>query len=150
MHAALRVNGETLSYTVKKAQGLEQELWPVGLTPQEGAQKVLPALYDLHNVNVSGVTASKLLEVVARPIQGRRCFSITTPWHGTASSPTRRPFRVPEQRTSYSIAMRKMLGKIGLKFEVRVDEAGKPFRVGEHGEAGVVITALSAGPLRIQ
>jgi hypothetical protein len=33
----------------------------------------------------------------------------------------------PQQRTTYSVALRKMLGKVGLKFEVRVDEAGKPF-----------------------
>ena len=33
----------------------------------------------------------------------------------------------PQQRTTYSLALRKMLGKIRLKFEVRIDEAGKPF-----------------------
>ena len=33
----------------------------------------------------------------------------------------------PQSRTTYSIALRKMLFKAGLKFEVRVDEAGKPF-----------------------
>ena len=33
----------------------------------------------------------------------------------------------PQHRTSYSIALRKMLFQAGLKFEVRVDEAGKPF-----------------------
>ena len=33
----------------------------------------------------------------------------------------------PQARTNYSLALRKMLAKVGLKFEVRVDEAGKPF-----------------------
>ena len=40
-----------------------------GRLARRGAQKVLPALYEFHNVNVSGVTATKLLEVVSKQIK---------------------------------------------------------------------------------
>ena len=119
-----RESGETLAYAVKKAQ-LDQELWPVGW-PAEGAQKVLPALYEFHNVNVSGVTAAKLLEVVGKQITAPVLYDHNAlARHGV--EPDKAIVTHPQQRTTYSVALRKMLGKIGLKFEVRVDEAGKPF-----------------------
>jgi hypothetical protein len=119
-----RVDGEALSYAVKKAQ-LDKEVWPVGW-PAEGAQKVLPALYELHNVNVSGVTASKLLEVMSKQVEAPVLIDHNAlARHGIDLDKS--IVSHPQQRTSYSIALRKMLAKIGLKFEVRVDEAGKPF-----------------------
>ncbi|MGA2257999.1 MAG: hypothetical protein ABSG53_25320 [Thermoguttaceae bacterium] len=119
-----RASGETLSYAVKKAQ-LDQEIWPVGW-PAESAQKVLPALYEFHNVNVSGVTAAKLLEVVGKQVNAAVLYDHNAlARHGI--EPNKTAVSHPQQRTTYSVALRKMLGKIGLKFEVRVDEAGKPF-----------------------
>jgi hypothetical protein len=117
-------SGETLSYAVKKA-ALDQEIWPVGW-PAEGAQKALPDLYELHNVNVSGVTAAKLLEEVGKQVKSPVFYD-----HNALArygiEPDKATVALAQQRTTYSIAMRKMLGKIGLKFEVRVDEAGKAF-----------------------
>ncbi len=119
-----RASGETLSYAVKKAQ-LDQELWPVGW-PAESPQKVLPALYEFHNVNVSGVAASKLLEVVGKQINAPVLYDHNAlARHGV--EPDKATVSHPQQRTTYSVALRKMLGKVGLKFEVRVDEAGKAF-----------------------
>jgi hypothetical protein len=120
-----RVDGETLSYAVKKAQ-LDQEIWPVGWPPEGGAQKALPGLYEFHNVNVSGVMATKLLEVVGKQIQAPVVYDHNAlARHGI--EPDKAAVSHPQQRTTYSVALRKMLGKIGLKFEVRVDEAGKAF-----------------------
>jgi len=119
-----RESGETLSYAVKKAQ-LDQEIWPVGW-PAGGAQKALPPLYEFHNVNVSGVTATKLLEVVGKQIGAAVLFDHNAlARHGV--EPDKAIVSHPQQRTTYSVALRKMLAKAGLKFEVRVDEAGKPF-----------------------
>ena len=117
-------SGETLSYAVRKAQ-LDQELWPIGW-PAEGSQKLLPALYDFHNVNVSGVTATKLLEVVGKQVNAAVLYDRNAlARHGI--EPDKATVSHPQQRTTYSVALRKMLGKVGLKFEVRVDEAGKAF-----------------------
>jgi hypothetical protein len=119
-----QANDEKISYVVKKAE-LDRELWPVGW-PAEGAQKVLPALYEFHNVNVSGVSAAKLLAVVGKQVSAAVLYD-----HNALArygiEPDKATVSHPQQRTTYSVALRKMLGKIGLKFEVRVDEAGKPF-----------------------
>ena len=45
--------------------------------------------------------------------------------HGV--DPAKAIVSMPAGRTTYSLALRKLLFKAGLKFEVRVDEAGKPF-----------------------
>ncbi|MEI8376007.1 MAG: hypothetical protein WCJ35_24560 [Planctomycetota bacterium] len=117
-------SGETLSYAVRKTQ-LDQELWPIGW-PAEGAQKLLPALYDFHNVNVSGVTATKLLEVVGKQVNAAVLYDHNAlARHGI--EPDKATVSHPQQRTTYSVALRKMLAKVRLKFEVRVDEAGKAF-----------------------
>ena len=121
-----QADGDTLSHLVKKAQ-LDKEIWPVGW-PAESAQKVLPALYEYHNVNVSGVTAAKLLEVVGKQIAPVLYDHNALARYGI--EPDKATVSHPQERTTYSIAMRKMLAKVGkegLKFEVRVDEAGKPF-----------------------
>ncbi len=122
-----QADGETLSHLVRKTQ-LDKEIWPVGW-PAEGAQKVLPALYEYHNVNVSGVTAAKLLDVVGKQVNAPVLYD-----HNALArygiEPEKATVSHPQERTTYSIALRKMLAKVekgGLKFEVRVDEAGKPF-----------------------
>jgi hypothetical protein len=117
-------SGETLSCTVKKAP-LGQEVWPVGW-PAEDAPKILPGLYEFHNVNVSGVSAAKLLEVISKQVNVPVLYDHNAlARHGI--EPGKATVSHPQQRTTYSIALRRMLGKAGLLFEVRVDEAGKPF-----------------------
>ena len=119
-----RVEGETLSYAVKKMQ-LDQAPWPVG-KPPEVAQKVVPALFEYHNVNVSGVSATKLLGVISKQVNAPVLYD-----HNTLAregiEPDKATVSHPQQRTTYGIALRKMLAKVRLKFEVLVDEAGKPF-----------------------
>ncbi len=119
-----RVDGETLSYAVLKMQ-LDQAPWPVG-TPPQSAHEALPALYEYHNVNVSGVSAAKLLAVVGKQVNVPVLFDHNAlARHGI--EPDKAIVSHPQQRTSYSLALRTMLGKVGLRFEVLVDEAGKPF-----------------------
>ena len=77
-------------------------------------------------MNVSGVTATKLLEVVGKQINAPVLYDHNAmARHGV--EPDKATVSHPQLRTTYSVALRKMLGKIKLKFEVRVDEAGKPF-----------------------
>ena len=34
---------------------------------------------------------------------------------------------LPRSRTTYSLALKRLLAQAGLQFEIRVDEAGTPF-----------------------
>jgi hypothetical protein len=117
-------SGETLAYTVKKAE-LDKEVWPIGW-PAENGPKVLPSIYELHNVNISNVAAEKVLSAIGKQLNVPVLYDHNAmARHGIELD---KAFLThPQAKTSYSIALRKMLGKAGLKFELRVDEAGKPF-----------------------
>ena len=41
--------------------------------------------------------------------------------------PAKAMVAMPAMRTVYATALRRLLGKVGLRYEIRVDEAGKPF-----------------------
>ena len=118
-----RVSGETLSYAVKKAQ-LDQEVWPIGW-PAESTQKVLPGIHEFHNVNVSNVPATKVLATIGKQLKVPVLYDHNAlARHGIDLD--KALVSHPAGRTTYSVALRRMLAKVELKFEVRVDEAGKP------------------------
>jgi hypothetical protein len=117
-------SGETLAYTVKKAE-LGQEVWPIGW-PAESTQKVLPGIHQFYHVNVSNKPASQVLAAVAANLKVPVLYDHNAmARHGIELD--KALVSHPQARTTYSVALRKMLAKVGLKFEVRVDEAGKPF-----------------------
>jgi hypothetical protein len=118
-------SGETLAYTVKKAE-LGQEVWPIGW-PAENTQRVLPGIYyETHNVNISSVPAAKVLAAIGANLK----VPVLYDHNGLARhgiDPYKTAVSYPQQRTTYGHALFKMLATVRLKFEVRVDEAGKPF-----------------------
>jgi hypothetical protein len=120
-----REAGGRLGYAVAKAK-LDKEVWPVGWPPEKSQPELLPALFELRNVNVQGVSAAKVLEVIAKQLD----VPVLMDHNALARygiEPDKVGVSLPQQRTSYSIALRRLLFKAGLKFEVRADEAGKPF-----------------------
>jgi hypothetical protein len=117
-------SGETLAYTVKKAE-LDKEVWPVGW-PAENGPKVLPSIYEFHNVNISNVAAERVLSAIGKQLGVPVLYDHNAmARHGVELD--KAFLSHPQARTTYSVALRKMLAKVGLKFELRVDEAGKPF-----------------------
>jgi hypothetical protein len=117
-------SGESLAYTVKKAE-LGQEVWPIGW-PAANGPKAVPGMYELHNVNISNVAAEKVLSAIGNQLKLVVLYDHNAmARHGIELD--KAVLSHPQAKTSYSIALRKMLAKAGLKFELRVDEAGKPF-----------------------
>lgn len=117
-------SGESLGYTVKKAE-LGKEVWPIGW-PAESTLKVLPGIDKFHSINVANKRATEVLAAVAAILKVPVLYD-----HNAMAlngiEPEKAMVSFPKSRTTYSIALRKMLFTVGLKFEVRVDEAGKPF-----------------------
>ena len=103
----------------------ELEVWPVGWQPDKPPKDVLPALFDFLNVNLDRVPATRAMEAIGQRLK--------TPvlWDHNAMArhgidPATAVGTLPRTRTTYSLALRKFLFQAGLKFEVRVDEAGNP------------------------
>jgi len=102
------------------------EIWPVGWEPKQPVPKLLPALYEFRNVQIQGVSAKRATEEI-----GRR-LNVPVLWDHNALArwgiePDKALVALPQSRTTYSQALRKILFQAQLKFEVRVDEADHPF-----------------------
>ncbi len=119
-----RATGEQLSYAVVEARG-PIEVWPVGWPEKKTGEKGLPGLFEFLNVNVQNVSAARALEAIAKRLKTPVLIDHQAlARHGI--DPEKAMVSLPRSRTTYSLALRKLLAKAGMKFEVRYDEAGTP------------------------
>lgn len=120
-HAA---GGET-AYMVVKSQP-KLEVWQVGWAPERPANEIVPGLFEFRDVNVQNAAASALLEAVGQRIKTPVLIDHNAlARHGI--DPAKAMVTLPRSKTTYSIALRKLLFQAGMKYEVRCDEAGMPF-----------------------
>ncbi len=120
-----RLSGGRLEYFVAKAK-LDQEVWPIGWKPEKPPAEVLPALFQFLPVNVQNAPATKALEVIGTRLKTPVLMDYNAmARHGI--DPAKALVSMLPGKTTYSSALRRLLFKAGLKFEVRVDEAGRPF-----------------------
>jgi hypothetical protein len=118
-----RASGETLSYTVKKAE-LDHEVWPIGWPADD--RKVLPGIQAFHKVNVANKRVTDVLAAIGKNLNVPVLYDHNAmARHGIDLDKTLVTYS--NQRTTYKFALDRMLGKVELKLEVRIDEAGKPF-----------------------
>jgi hypothetical protein len=120
-----RLSAGGLEYVVAKAK-LDQEVWPIGWKPEKPPAEVLPKLFKFLPVNVQNVPAAKFLKVIGTQLETPVLMDYNAmARHGI--DPAKALVSMPPGKTTYSSALRRLLFKAGLKFEVRLDEAGRPF-----------------------
>jgi len=116
--------GKLLAEISKPAAG--GEVWPAGWDADEVSQELLPGLYEFHKVNVQNSPAAEVAAAVGRLVKAPAVFDqLALARHGI--DPAEAKVSHPQARTTYSIALRKMLFQARLKFEIRRDEAGTGF-----------------------
>ena len=121
----VRKSGEAIAYSVTPA-GPDVEAWPIGLSAEDARKELLPALFELHNVNVQNVSAATALTAIAQRLKVPVLLDHKAlARHGI--DPAKVMVSYPQSRTTYSLALRRLLFEAKLKFEVRHDEAHKPF-----------------------
>lgn len=101
------------------------EAWPVGWPPEKSDQRKPSALLEFLNVNIQNVSAATALDAIAKGTQ----IPILLDRPGLARhgiDPAKAMVSLPGSRTTYSLALRRLLFKAGMKFEVRYDESGSP------------------------
>ena len=102
------------------------EAWPIGWEPEEHRSKLVPGLFEFINVNVRGVAVTQVLDTVTQRLEVPALIDYNAlARHGF--EPEKALVNHPERRTSFTLLLRRTLYQAGLKSEVRVDEAGKPF-----------------------
>ena len=102
------------------------EIWPVGWESDKPRRDVVPALFEFHNVNVQNVSVTVALEAI-----GKRLKLPVLIDHNALARHGIEPAKLlvshPASRTTYSMALRKLLFQARLKSEIRVDESDQPF-----------------------
>lgn len=116
---------DQMGYVVATASR-DREQWPIGWPPEKLARDVLPAMFEFHNVNIQDVPLSTAIEAITKQVRVPAWFD-----HNALAryeiDPAKTNINLPSGRTTYSLTLQKALFQARLKYEVRLDEAGKPF-----------------------
>lgn len=120
-----RQRGGSLAYRLGKPRA-GGDAWPVGWKPNKRRAEVLPALFEMLNVEIKEIPVSEALQAIEGRLQvpflhDRNAMAL----HG--ADPATAAADVPEKRMSYSQVLRKILSQAKLRYELRVDDADKPF-----------------------
>jgi hypothetical protein len=116
-----------LSYSIIKDKP-KLEAWPIGLEPsrEKPSTKLVPALFELRNVNVENVSVTEVLDAISQRVDAP-IFVDRNSLVGHDLDPAKILVSFPQRRSTYNEALKAMLFKAKMKFECRVDEAGSPF-----------------------
>ncbi|MGD9720605.1 MAG: hypothetical protein AB7O59_16620 [Pirellulales bacterium] len=120
-----RPTGGRVQYRVVPGQR-GSSAWPLGWTPQKRVNDVLPRLFEFLNVEITGIPVSEAVDAIADRLELKTFYDHNAlALHGV--DPAKIPAEVPTKRISYSQTLRRVLAQAKLKYELRVDEAEKPF-----------------------
>ena len=100
--------------------------WPVGWPPKGPRRKVLPGLFKFHTVSIQNVSLGEVLEAIAAKLD----VAVLVDRLALGSrgiDPEKIDVSFPQSRTTYGLVLNRVLSKSMLKYELRVDEAGRPF-----------------------
>lgn len=103
-----------------------KEHWPVGWPPKGNPRETLPELFKFLNVEITDTPLGDALPAIAERVKAPLLFD----YNGLARKEidlATTKVSVPKQNTFYSKALNLVLGPSGLKSEIRVDEANRPF-----------------------
>jgi hypothetical protein len=117
-------SGGELEYAlVRAAEGGES--WPIGWPPEQSDIKVLPQLLDTLSVEIKDIPASQAIAAIQSRMNAPFLFdhnSIAKQRIDMSKAVT----IPPAKKAFYATILRQVLFQAGLKYSLRVDEAGKP------------------------
>ncbi|MEX2138360.1 MAG: hypothetical protein WD894_03815 [Pirellulales bacterium] len=119
----LKPDGEPVQYRLIAAQSAT-EIWPVGWPPKQPRGKVAPKLIELLNAEIDGFSAAEAIEAIRGRLGMPLLFDHNNLVRHRIDLAT--PITVPARRTYYSKVLDQALFKVGLMYELRVDENEKP------------------------
>jgi hypothetical protein len=104
----------------------EAETWPIGWPAEERRRELAPKLFEFLNVEISGVSVALAVDVIRQRLALPMLYDHVA-LAAQGIDPAQVQATLPGKRTSYSLALQRVLRQAGLKVELRVDEADRPF-----------------------
>jgi hypothetical protein len=129
--------GQPLGYAIINADGKEQR-WPIGLPPVRPKTELAPKMFETVPVELDEVEISTLLEHISErtklPVltDRRSLAKVNVDLATTVVS-------LPKKNLVYASVLDRTLGPKFLEYEIRVDDAGKPFLFIRAVRAGAAI-----------
>jgi hypothetical protein len=120
---APRVGGRGGLELVVRKSARDSEVWPVGWSP--GSQKPLPDLFVSIPFSTDDNTIAEVLGAIEERLKAPALFDRYALVRYGIDPATAR-VTLPDMKISYSQILTRVLSKAQLKYELRVDEAGKP------------------------
>jgi hypothetical protein len=121
-----KLAGDKVELIVVKSKSEPKEIWPVGGVSDKTTEEVLPKIMEFLPVNVQNVSAATAVEAIAKRLETPILYDrVALARHGM--DPTKAMVSMPKSKTTYGLALRRLLSKAGLQYEIREDESGKPF-----------------------
>lgn len=115
----------TIEYFVTRA-GAGQDVWPVGWPAEKPIPELIPDLFTLRNVEIDDIPASQLLQVVADRVKLPMLFDEQTLVEKKLDA-SKIKVKIPEGKLGYQGVLDRAMFQAGMKHEVRIDDAGRPF-----------------------
>jgi hypothetical protein len=101
------------------------ELWPIGWPTEEDTSKLAPKLLETLSAEIDGVTAAEALDAIRERVEVPFLWDHNSLALRKVKLDT--PVSLPAGKRLYSKLLTEILGKIRCRYEIRVDENGKPF-----------------------
>ena len=115
-----------LAVTAASQQGAA--FWPIGWAPtaERPENQIVPEMHEVRDIELDEVPVMELIAAVAERLK----TPVLIDHNGLARQgidPSKARVSMPPGRSTYALVLGRMLAKAKLKYEVRIDDAGKPF-----------------------
>ncbi len=118
-------SGQTLRLRIASSKAAAEH-WPVGWPSKENPGTALPELFKFLNVEVSDTSLSETLAAIGGRVKAPMVIDYNALARLDVDLATKK-VELPKTNTFYAKALDRVLFQANLKYEVRVDEADKPF-----------------------
>jgi hypothetical protein len=118
-------SGKELRLRISTARSAKEH-WPVGWPPKGNPRETLPELFKTLNVEIDQTPVGEVVGVVA----GRLKSPVLLDHNSLAAAqidPATAKVGLPQTKTYYDRVLDQLLFQARLRYDLRVDEAGKPF-----------------------
>jgi len=116
-------SGSDIRLRIAASQTVKEQ-WPVGWPPKGNPSETLPDLFKFLNVEIEKTPINETMTAIADRVKAPLLVDHNAVARNEVDLAAKVSF--PKSRTFYASALERMLFQAKLKYELRVDEAGKP------------------------